>query len=72
MVVLSDFYKNSESDSVWWVDDLEHIGRYLFSFDKERVYNLFSDYPQELTDEQLRVFNRENPFWVEFFSVRLK
>lgn len=69
--MLSDFYKHNESDVVWWVDDTEYVGRFLFSFDKERVFNLFSDYPDKLTAEQLEVFNNENPYWVEFFKERL-
>lgn len=71
-MALSDFYKQEETDSVWWVRDTEYVGRFLFSFDKERVFNLFEDYPQELTHEQLEIFNRENPYWVEFFKDRLK
>lgn len=70
--MLGDFYKQEESDVIWWVDDTEHVGRFLFSFDKERVFNLFSDYPYKLTDEQVEIFNRENPFWREFFRDRLE
>lgn len=71
MAVLSDFYKNNSTDVIWWVDDTEHVGRFLFSFDKKHVFNLFRDYPEKLTKEQLEVFNRENPYWVEFFKDRL-
>lgn len=70
-MALSDFYKQKDTDSVWWVDDTEHVGRFLFSFDKKKVFNLFSDYPDKLTQEQLEIFNRENPYWVEFFKDRL-
>lgn len=70
-MALSDFYKQKDTDSVWWVDDTEHVGRFLFSFDKRKVFNLFSDYPDKLTQEQLEIFNRENPYWVEFFKDRL-
>lgn len=71
MAVLSDFYKNSSTDVIWWVDDTEHVGRFLFSFDKKHVFNLFRDYPDKLTKEQLEIFNRENPYWAEFFKDRL-
>ena len=71
MVVLSDFYKNNDTDTIWWVDDTEHVGLFLFSFDKKRVFNLFRDYPDELSPEQLETFNRENPYWKEFFRDRL-
>lgn len=70
--MLGDFYKQEESDVIWWVDDTEHVGRFLFTFDKERVFNLFSDYPYKLTDEQVEIFNRENPFWREFFRDRFE
>lgn len=67
---LSDFYKNNESDSIWWVDDLDHIGSFLFSFDKKKIFNLFADYPHELTKEQRKIFDEENPHWKEFFEDR--
>ena len=62
------FYKKNPGDSVWWVDDPETVGVFEFSFDKETVFNLFRDYPDQLTKEQKAVFDRENPFWKEFFS----
>ena len=67
---LSDFYKHNESDSVWWVDDLDHIGNFLFSFDKKKIFNLFADYPNALSKEQRKIFDEENPHWKEFFSDR--
>lgn len=67
---LSDFYKHNESDSVWWVDDMDSIGSFLFSFDKKKIFNLFEDYPHKLTKEQRKIFDEENPHWKEFFSDR--
>lgn len=69
--MLSDFFKKNEDDIIWWISDLEKIGRFLFSFDKKKVFNLFSDYPYKLTDEQIKIFNKENPFWADFFKDRL-
>lgn len=69
--MLSDFYKNNETDSIWWVDDLDKVGRFLFSFDKKQVFNLFSDFPYKLTKEQVDIFVKENPYWAEFFKDRL-
>lgn len=69
--MLSDFYKNKESDTIWWVSDVDHVGRFLFSFDKKRVFNLFQDYPHNLSEEQIEIFNRENPYWAKFFNDRL-
>lgn len=64
------FYKENPTDKVWWYDDPETKGVWLFSFDRETVFNLFSDYPWKLTPEQRLIFDRENPYWVEFFKDR--
>ena len=66
-----EFYKENESDSIFWVDNTDIVGELLFSFDKKRVFNLFEDYPYKLTKEQKRVFDSENPFWASFFSDRV-
>lgn len=70
MEALNNFYKNNESDSIWWVDNQDTIGEHLFSFDKKRVFNLFQDYPHKLTAEQKKIFVEENPEWVKFFEDR--
>lgn len=66
--MLSDFYKEKPGDKVWWIDDLDTVGIILFSFDKKRIFNLFKDYPQELTKEQKAIFDRENPYWAELLA----
>lgn len=66
----SDFYKQNESDTIWWRDRLDAVGEFLFSFDKKTVYNLFRDYPYKLTKQQKAIFDKENPFWAEFFADR--
>ncbi|HFI0791658.1 hypothetical protein [Streptococcus suis] len=66
----SDWYKENENCQVWWVEELGMRGRYLFSFDKKKVYNLFSDYPYNMTTEEVKIFDQENPYWAEFFSYR--
>ena len=65
-----DFYKNNETDVIYWVDDTETKGEFLFSFDKGQVFNLFEDYPWKLTKEQKRIFDKENPYWADFFKDR--
>ena len=50
--MLSDFYKQNESDLIWWVDDIDHIGHFLFSFDQNKIYNMFADYPHNLSKEE--------------------
>lgn len=67
----SKFFKNKETDRIFWVDNIgEEVGVFEFSFDKEKVYNMFSDYPWALTKEEKRIFDEENPFWAEFFADR--
>ncbi len=67
-----NFYKENKNDKIWWVDNRDTIGEHLFSFDKKKIYNLFSDYPYKLTPEEIKIFNAENPFWADFFKDRLK
>ena len=62
------FYKENPGDKIYWVDNFPAIGEYLFSFDKKNVFNLFQDYPDKLTKAQRALFDRENPYWAEFFS----
>lgn len=64
-----DFYKENKSDKVWWVYTVDKIGEYLFSFDRKKIYNLFSDYPQKLSPEEKAVFDKENPYWKKFFGA---
>ena len=70
MEMLSDFYKNNPDDRIWWCSNLEKIGEHLFSFDKKKIYNLFEDYPHNLTQEEKEIFDRENSYWRDFFSER--
>lgn len=57
-----DFYHQNEGDVIWWAESPDmKDGEFLFSFDRQSIYNFFADYPQELTKEQRRIFDRENP-----------
>ncbi len=62
------FYKNNPSDKVYWIDNIGVVGEFLFSFDKKKIYNLFRDYPQKLTAEEKIIFDKENPYWADFFK----
>lgn len=64
------WYKNEEKDIIWWKETPEVVGEHLFSFDKKKIYNLFADYPHNLTSEEKAIFDKENPYWAEFFSDR--
>lgn len=65
----SKFYKQNEGDTIWWVET-DVKGDWLFSFDRETIFNMFQDYPYKLTPEQKAIFDRENPYWADFFSDR--
>ena len=65
-----DFYKNNKKDTIYWVDNYDIIGEFLFSFDKKTIYNMFRDYPYKLSKEQKAIFDKENPYWADFFSER--
>ncbi len=64
------FYKNNKKDTIYWIDNYDVIGEFLFSFDKKTIYNLFRDYPYKLNKEQKEIFDKENPYWADFFSER--
>lgn len=68
-MALSDWYKQNETDLIWWRDDLESIGKFLFSFDKKRLFDFWLDFPQELTPEQNDIFKRENPILAQLKGV---
>ena len=68
--MLNNWYKNETTDVIWWKDTPETKGEWIFSFDKEKEFNMFADYPHELTPEQKEIFDKENPYWKNFFDDR--
>ncbi len=64
---IDEFCKDEEDDKIWWVKT-DRIGEFLFTFDKQTIFNLFEDYPHSLTPEQKEVFDKENSFWKNFFG----
>ena len=63
------FYKKNPKDKIWWVDNGGEVkGEMVFSFDKKKLYNLFKDYPQNLSKEEKEIFDSENEFWKEYFG----
>lgn len=63
------FYKKNPKDKIWWVDNGGDVkGEMVFSFDKKKLYNLFKDYPQNLSKEEKEIFDSENEFWKEYFG----
>lgn len=55
---------------VKWLRNPNQKGEFLFTFDGKKIFNLFRDYPHELTEEQKAIFEIENPYWAEFFKDR--
>lgn len=66
------FFKNKRSDKIWWLDTPEKVGEWIFTFDKKTLFNMFADYPYKLTPEEKAIFDKENPYWAEFFADRQK
>lgn len=67
----SNWYKKNDADVVWWLDNGDDIkGVMIFSFDKRKQYNLFQDYPHNMTQDEVDTFDKENPFWADFFKDR--
>jgi len=61
--------KEKETSKIYWLTSSEGmVGEHLFSFDLKKVYNLFSDYPHNLSKEEKEIFDEEYPFWVDFFK----
>ena len=63
-------YQNKPTDKVWWVDNYDRVGEHLFTFDKAKIFNIFQDYPWNLTPEQKAIFDEENPYWADFLKDR--
>ena len=61
---------NDNNSGFRWIDSPDVTGVKLFTFDGQRIFNLFRDYPYELTKEQKEIFDKENPYWAEFFKGR--
>lgn len=65
------WYKENPDDKIWWLDNSDEIiGEWIFSFDKKKKFNMFADYPKKLTKEQKEIFDKENPYWANFFIDR--
>lgn len=64
------FYKNNKNDKVWWIDYEGIIGRLDVSFDKKKILSLWQEYPKNFTKEEKELFDKENPYWADFFRDR--
>ena len=61
----------SDNKIVKWIKKPDSVGEMLFTFGDGKTFNLFRDYPHELTDDQKMIFDKENPYWAEFFKDRI-
>ncbi len=68
--VYKEFYKKHDNDKVWWVHNIGIIGRLDVSFDKKKILNLWKDYPENFTKAEKELFDKENPYWANFFRDR--
>ena len=76
-----EFYKENGSSKMFNVEmicidengEIEPIfGPNLISFDGEKIYNLWTNYPWDFTDEEIEIFKKEDPYWHNFFKDRKK
>ncbi len=62
------FYKKNKDDKIWWYREKNFFGDPCFSFDKKKIYHIYADYPDNLTDEEIKIFNSENQDWLDFLN----
>lgn len=76
-----EFYKENDDDKIynvglWCIDEKgeadQVIGLNLISFDGKKIYNLWTNYPWDFTDEEIEIFKKEDPYWHNFFKDRKK
>ena len=61
---------NQKKKEFRWVPNPDYVGEHLFTFDGIHIFNLFRDYPNALSQEEKKIFDENNPFWVDFFKDR--
>jgi hypothetical protein len=66
--------KDRQDKKIWWRFSKDPIvppdDKFVFSFDRVQEFDLFQDYPYKLTKEQKEIFDKEEPFWADFFKNR--
>lgn len=48
------------------------IGPMWVTFDRKTIFNLWTDYPYKMTEDQQRIIAEDMPYWATFFAARLK
>lgn len=70
--MLCEFYKEKETDVIYWARDDKMLGQIFFSFDKKKLYNVHRDYPKNMTIKEVEIFDKEFPDIAEYYSYRKK
>lgn len=65
-----EFYKKHEGDKIWHVRYVGLCGHQAVSFDKKKILFIFGDYPKNFSKEEKTLFDKENPYWADFFKGR--
>lgn len=65
-----DFTKREKNNKIWASSEITKdgdpvFGTFPFTFDGEKVYNFWSDYPDKLTPEEKKIFDQEYPDYAE-------
>lgn len=68
----NDFYKEkgNRQNKIWWTSKIDCIGELNISFDRKKIYNLFEDYPYNMTKSEVEILKQEEPYWAKFFAWR--
>lgn len=62
--------RDNDTDKVTWINHIDYTGEHLFTFDMKKVYNLFRDYPDKLSEDEKEIFDSENEYWKNYFKDR--
>ncbi len=64
--------KEKRTDKISW----KFCGKdeMVFRFDEnaDKEFYMFRDYPWNMTPEEVAIFDKENPYWADFFKDRKK
>lgn len=52
---------------LWWVFHKDKVGEVAISFDKKKVYNLWTDF-SKLSEKQKKVLEKSDKYWFDFFD----
>lgn len=63
------FVKEDAKSKMWDViPEEDEDGAMYISFDCKKIYNLYNDYPDNMTEEEIEIFEKENPLWKKMFK----